>query len=224
LPGKNIMPLAGKPLIAHSILAAKNCRLIDEVMVSTDSSRIAAVAAEWGAEVPSLRPAHLAQDMSTDLEVFRYVLERFEKERGFLPDAVVQLRPTTPIRPDGFVTKGIELLLAHPEADSVRSVTLAPVTPYKMWRLPEEGNPSPYLIPLLELDNVPEPYNEPRQRLPPVYWHTGTLDVIRPRVILELNSMSGRKILPLYLPPHFAVDIDHLEDLRQAERVLSSSE
>ena len=138
-----------------------------------------------------------------------------EKE-GYLPDFVVQLRPTSPVRPTGIVDQCIARLIDS-NADSIRVVTKAPVTPYKMWRVIDEQTT---MIPLLELPGVGEPYNQPRQKLPEIYWQIGCLDVIRSTVITEQRSMSGKKILPWIVASQFAVDIDDMESFNRAEKIL----
>jgi CMP-N-acetylneuraminic acid synthetase len=99
IPRKNIKSFAGYPLIAWSIAAAKQSSLVTRVIVSTDDEEIAAVAREWGAETPFLRPDELAQDKTTDLPVFEHALKWLEDVEGYRPDIVVQLRPTSPFRP-----------------------------------------------------------------------------------------------------------------------------
>jgi YrbI family 3-deoxy-D-manno-octulosonate 8-phosphate phosphatase len=214
IPRKNIRPFAGHPLIAYSIAAARQAETVTRVVVSTDDDEIAAVAREYGAEVPFLRPPELAQDDTTDLPVFQHALRWLADHEGYHPEVVVQLRPTSPVRPPGLVDAAVRLLLAHPEADSVRGVVPAGQNPFKMWRIdPERG----CLQPLLTLPGVPEPYNAPRQSLPPVFWQTGHIDAIRARTILEKNSMSGTVILPLQIDPRYTVDIDTPTDWQRAE-------
>lgn len=214
IPRKNIRPFAGHPLIAYSIAAARQAETVTRVVVSTDDDEIAAVAREYGAEVPFLRPPELAQDDTTDLPVFQHALRWLADHEGYHPEVVVQLRPTSPVRPPGLVDAAVRLLLAHPEADSVRGVVPAGQNPFKMWRIdPERG----CLQPLLTLPGVPEPYNAPRQSLPPVFWQTGHIDAIRARTILEKNSMSGTVILPLRIDPRYTVDIDTPTDWQRAE-------
>ena len=179
------------------------------VIVSTEDEEIAAVARACGAETPFLRPADLAQDDTPDLPVFEHALRWLAEHEGYRPEVVVQLRPTSPIRPRDLVARAVETLLAHPEADSVRGVVPSGQNPYKMWRLSDDGR----MRPLLPDEGFREPYNMPRQKLPPTYWQTGHLDAIRPRTILEKNSMSGDVILPLLIDPRYTVDIDTLRDL-----------
>jgi len=213
IPRKNIRSFAGAPLIAYSIAAANQAAAVTRVIVSTDDEEIAAVARQYGAETPFIRPGELAEDSTLDLPVFQHALNWLAENEGYSPDLVVQLRPTSPIRPPGLVDEALNLLQTHPEADSVRGVMPAGQNPHKMWRIdPDTGR----LISLLAVPGIPEPYNAPRQALPPVYWQTGHIDVIRPRVILA-GSMSGGVILPVQIDARYLVDIDGPADWLRAE-------
>lgn len=214
IPRKNIRDFSGAPLIAWSIAAAKQSPLVTRIIVSTDDEEIAAVAREWGAETPFLRPAEFAQDKTTDLPVFVHALEWLAEHENYRPEVVVQLRPTSPIRPVGCVDDAIRALLAHPDADSVRGVVPAGQNPHKMWRLPAGG--SAPMKNLLDVEGIEEPYNAPRQSLPDIYWQTGHIDAIRSRVISS-GSMSGSNIYPLVIDPKFTVDLDNLNDWMRAE-------
>lgn len=214
IPRKNIRNFAGHPLIAYSIAAALQARRVTRVIVSTDDPEIGEVARAYGAEVPFLRPAELAQDTTLDLPVFQHALAWLTANEAYAPDVVVQLRPTSPIRPVGLVDEAVSILLEHPEADSVRGVVPAGQNPHKMWRIDLQTG---QMKNLLDVPGVPEPYNAPRQVLPPVYWQTGHIDVIRPITILEKNSMSGDVILPVMIDPRYTVDIDSLSDWTRAE-------
>ena len=216
LPDKNILPLLNHPLITYSIKAALDAKKITRVIVSTDSEKIADISLKYGAEVPFVRPAEFAQDWSTDLEVFKHSLTWLKQYENYVPDLVVQLRPTSPFRKIELIDECIDRLIMS-DADSLRIITQAPISPYKMWTLSEEN---PYMKPLLTVEGLKEAYNEPRQRLPKVYWQIGTLDVIRTCIITENNSMSGNKILPYLVEPVFAVDIDDLQSFKKAEEVI----
>lgn len=221
LPRKNVLPLDGHPLIAYSIAAALSSPRIDRVIVTTDSEEIAEIARKYGAETPFIRPAELAGDFTTDLETFQHALNWLTQHENYTPDAVFQFRPTTPIRFPDEIERVIDLLATHPEADCIRSVAPSPVTPYKMWVLDEMELP---LKPLLTLPGVDEPFNMPRQKLPTVYWHTGTYDLIRTSVIMEQNSMTGKVILPLVQNEKMAVDIDHLVEFQRASEVIKTTD
>jgi YrbI family 3-deoxy-D-manno-octulosonate 8-phosphate phosphatase len=212
IPRKNVRPFDGHPLLAYSIAAGLGAESVTRVIVSTDDPAIGAVAEQYGAEVPFLRPANLAQDDTPDLPVFRHVLEWLWEHEGYRPEIVVQLRPTSPLRPLDCVDRAVRLLLEHPGADSVRGVVPTGQNPYKMWRLGEGGRLRPLLVGEFE-----EPYNMPRQALPPTYWQTGHVDAIRTPTIIVKGSMSGDAIYPLILDPRYTVDIDTLRDWRRAE-------
>jgi CMP-N-acetylneuraminic acid synthetase len=219
IPRKNILPFAGFPLIAYSIAAAMTAETVRRVIVSTDDVEIAEIARRYGAEVPFLRPAEIAEDHTPDLPVFQHALQWLDEHEGYNPDIVVQLRPTSPLRRTWHIDHAVFRLLEHPEADSVRTVCIPFQNPYKMWRIHSDG----FLLPLLETE-FPEPYNMPRQLLPDVYWQTGYVDAAWADTILNRNSMTGDHILPLIISPEEWVDIDSIDDWRRAERMLQSGE
>ena len=219
IPRKNIRSFAGYPLIAWSIAAAKQSDLVTRVIVSTDDEEIAAVARQFGAETPFLRPEKLAQDKTTDLPVFEHALQWLDENEGYRPEIVVQLRPTSPIRPRGMLDDAIRILLEHPDADCVRGVVPAGQNPFKMWRFDGEDQS---MKPLLSVDGIAEPYNAPRQILPPVYWQTGHIDAIRVSTIRNKQSLTGDTIYPLVIDPSYTVDIDNLSDWAKYEALVSS--
>jgi YrbI family 3-deoxy-D-manno-octulosonate 8-phosphate phosphatase len=220
IPHKNIRLLAGYPLITYSIAAALQARLITRTIVSTDDDDIACTAQSYGAEAPFLRPSEIAQDNTTDLPVFTHALSWLKKNEGYRPDVMVQLRPTSPIRPPDCVDQAVQILLDHPEADSVRGIIPSGQNPYKMWRVNEQGQ----MTPLLTLPGVAEPFNSLRQALPQTYWQTGHIDAIRVSTILKKNTLSGDVILPLHVDPRYAIDIDSLHDWQRAEWVISQGD
>lgn len=216
LPKKNIVNLCGKPLIAYSILIAKKTKSIDRVIVDTDSQEIADVAKKYGAEIPYLRPKYLAQDLTPDLPVFQHAI-RFLIKHGDNPKAIVHLRPTAPYRTVEYLEKAIKLLYMDKKTTSVRSIIFPNQNPYKMWLIGKNG----FLKPLL-MTRFKEPYNLPRQKLPKAYWHVGNIDIIKPEVILNGNSMTGNFIKPLILEEMFSIDIETPFSLKVAEVVLKS--
>lgn len=217
LPHKNIRLLRGVPLIVHSIAVSLKCPSIRRTFVSTDSQRIADIAKNAGAEVPFLRPPELAQDDTRDLPVFQHFLEWLAQNSLPFPDAVFQFRPTSPCRSVSKIEEAVELLKKNPEADSVRAVVEPEQSPYKMWRIGRDG----FMQSLLTIPGIREPYNEPRQRLPKVYWQTGYLDLIPTRTILEKNSLTGARILPLPIDSNEAIDIDDEFSFQMAELLLA---
>jgi len=219
IPRKNIRSFAGYPLIAWSIAAAKQASCVTRVIVSTDDEEIASVAREYGAETPFLRPSELAQDQTTDLPVFEHSLKWLEKNENYKPEIVIQLRPTSPIRPKDCVDNAVKILMEHVDADCVRGIVPAGQNPHKMWHFAGEQQP---MKPLLKVEGMAEPYNAPRQVLPPVYWQTGHIDAIRVSTITQKHSLTGDVIYPLVIDPRYSVDIDNLSDWARYEALVTS--
>ncbi len=219
IPRKNLLMLRGKPLIAYSIQQAQASRRITRVVVSTDDEEIADVARAWGAEIPFLRPVELAGDLSPDIDAFRHALAWLDTQEGYRPEAVVHLRPPGPVRRVELIDQAVDLLLSRPDADAVRSVQRALQTPYKMWRILEDGT----MAPLLRLEGIADCQSLPRQALPVVYWQNGYVDVVRPRAVLEFNSMWGRRVLPFIIEePLF--ELDYPEQVPAVEQALEQLE
>jgi CMP-N-acetylneuraminic acid synthetase len=215
IPRKNLLNVSGKPLVAYSIEQALASAFITRTIVSTDDREIADVARTWGAEVPFMRPAELAQDLSPDVDVFRHALEWLRENQGYACDIVVHLRPTGPVRKVELIDKAIATMLAAPEADSLRSVSRPTETPYKMWKIVNG-----YLEPILSVPGVIESYCQPRQSLPEVFWQNGYVDIVRPRVVLNDGMMCGRRIFPFVIDdPVF--EIDYAENIPAVEAALA---
>ena len=219
IPRKNIRSFAGYPLIAWSIAAGLQAHTVNRVIVSTDNDEIAAIAREYGAETPFMRPRELAQDHTNDLPVFEHALKWLEDIESYKPDIVIQLRPTSPIRPKDCVDSAIKILLENPEADCVRGVVPAGQNPHKMWHFNGYGKA---MKPLLEVEGIREPYNAPRQVLPSIYWQTGHIDAIRTATIKRKHSLTGSMVYPLVLDPNYTVDIDTLADWAKYEALVYS--
>ena len=215
IPRKNVMLIAGKPLIAYSILQGQASKLINRVIVSTEDEEIAEVAQQWGAEVPFMRPSEYAQDLSPDIDLFRHALTWLQQHEDYVPDLVVHLRPTCPVRRVELIDKAINTLAARPEASALRSVTLAMQTPYKMWHITSDN----YLEPVVRIKGIPDSQSLPRQQLPPVYWQNGYVDVMRPRAVLENRSMWGDCAIPFIVDePIF--ELDYPENIPAVEEAL----
>lgn len=217
IPNKNSKLLAGHPLVAYSIMAALNAQTSSRVIVSTDSKDIATISQRYGAEVPFLRPEEISQDMSTDWEAFHQALQWFDEQENYQPDIIVHLRPTTPLRPPDMVDTAIQLIQTNQNADSLRSIVASPLTPYKMWRYADDG----FLKPVVTIPDVEEAYNLPTQQLPKAYLHSGHIDVIRRKTIIN-GSMTGKRILPLMVDEAYYVDIDYPADWTRAEHLLAT--
>ncbi len=216
VPRKNLLPVAGKPLIAYSILHAQACASITRIIVSTDDDEIASVAKSYGAEVPFKRPADAASDTATDFQVFHHALTWLAEHEGYVPELVVHLRPTGPVREATLIERAVQLMLGTPEADALRSVGTAEQTPYKMWRIEDS-----FLRPLIELPGYPEAHSMPRQKLPVAYWQNGYVDIVRPRTITELESMTGQVVLPFVVEGKIH-ELDYVDQIPALEAAVKA--
>ena len=210
VPGKNIKLLGGHPLIAFSIAAAKMTPGIDRVIVSTDSAEYAAIAKKYGAETPFLRPADISDDKSTDIDLFLHSLNWFIENEKKVPEFLMHLRPTTPLRDPNIMQKAIELLRNKQEASSLRSGHLAPESPFK-WFLKDELG---YFKGLRD-DLTPEKVNLPRQSFPAVYMPDGYVDIVRSSCILNEGSLHGNNMLVFDSP--YCVEVDTKDDFDYLE-------
>lgn len=207
---KNIQSYHGKPLMAHSILQAREAQSIDRVILSTDDEYYAELGRSYGAETPFLRPMEISGDHATDLEVFVHALNYLNEYESYSPDIIVQLRPTYPNRRVSDIDAMVQILKLDKSLDSVRSVSPSSMTPYKVWFKDE----SQILQPILHLDHIPEPYNSPRQILPKTFDQNASIDVIRCATIIEKNSMTGDKIYGYEMEDFY--DIDTAEEFQSS--------
>ena len=219
IPRKNMRLLAGKPVVAYAVEVGLAARLVDRVVCSTDDAEIGEVARAAGADVPFLRPPELAQDTTEDWAVFAHALRWFERHEGWVPDLVVNLRPTSPLRRAGHVDSAIRLLL-DTCVDSVKSVCLARQHPHKMWLMAPDGGRrmEPYLRTFFRLHRGPD---VPRAELEPVYWQNGVVDVTHRSVILEQGAMIGPRVAGLVTEPEDSVDLDTELDFALAELLMA---
>ena len=215
IPRKNIISVAGKPLIVWTIEQALACQRITRVIVTTDDDEIAAIAKNAGAEVPFKRPSEFAGDHSPDIDVFRHCLTWLMQEEQYHCELVVHLRPTGPVRKVRLIAEAIDLMLARPEADSLRSVSRPIQSPYKMWYIEND-----WLRPLLSVSGLQEPQSMPRQILPETFWQNGYVDITRPRTVLA-GRMAGEKVIPFIIDEPI-YEIDYPEDLVVVESILDT--
>ncbi len=219
IPGKNIKDLAGKPLIAWTIEAARQSKFLDRVIVSTDDKEIAKVAEQFGAEVPFLRPSEISGDLATDVEFIIHALDFLREKENYRPEIVLRLPPTSPLRASSHIDAGIKTLVDTDGADAARPIVEAPKHPYKFWQI-DEG--SAFLKPFLDesFTGHKEPHNLPRQLFPKVYMHTGAMDVIWSRTIEEQKSTSGKNLAFFHMDYESSCNIDHPMDFAVAEALI----
>lgn len=207
IPMKNLVDINGYPLIYYSIKHALENEMIDRVIVSTDSKEIADAALKYGAEVPFLRPAELAEDHVLDYPVFKHAVEYLEKEEGYHADIIVHLRPTAPYREDQWLTECIQKLINNKSADAVRSVSPVHQHPYRMFEIDND-----YLVPLMR-DKHPEPYLLRRQDLPKLFYYNCVIDVTKYETLMNKQSMTGDRMLSYVIADEDTVDVDTSLDL-----------
>ena len=205
IPKKNILDFKGKPLLAHSIIYAKKSSIVNDVIVSTDSKEFASISNKFGARTPFLRPSSLSGDTVQDYPVVNHAVNFLENENKCKIDFIALLRPTSPLRPSNLIEKAYKLIQNNKLATSVRSVVPTKQHCYRQWFREDDK-----LVPII--NNIHEPYNLPRQRLPTSFFQSGDIEFIKRSVLLN-NSVSGDYVLPLLLKSEDLYDIDTFEDL-----------
>lgn len=213
LPGKNIKPLKGIPLIAWSIMSAKGVERIDRIIVSTDDSKIANIALQYGAEVPFLRPSVLATDHSPEWLSWRHALEYLNKSEGYQPDIMLSLPATSPLRSLEDINKCIDLYLEEP-IDGVITVSEASRNPYFNMIKEDENGYSKVVC-------CPEAPIFRRQDAPNVYDMNTVCYVINPSFVFKSLSLMSGTIKCVKIPKTRSIDIDDLLDFKMAEILIS---
>lgn len=204
---KNIIKIAGKPLIAYTIEAARSSKYVDKVIVSTDSERYAEIARKWGAEVPFLRPAELAADDSPAMDTTLHLLGWLEKNNSFF-DVIFCLLCTVPLRSTEDIDRALEELIAK-DADSLIGVS---VTSHWMNTLPKDNSMKHFIPPEIQHKN--------RQEIPTMYQLNGAVFVARRDQLTRTKSWYGERTYPFVIPRERAVDIDEPIDLEFARFLL----
>jgi len=214
LPGKNLRPLAGHPLIVHSIKALLAWGNADLVLCSTDDPEIATVARAAGASTPWLRPEELARDETPKLDVLRHALTETEANGDAEYDLIVDLQPTSPLRTVADIQATVDALLSS-DADNALTVTTAHHNPYfDMVELEENG--------WARLSkSVPKDVPS-RQLAPPVYELNGSVYVYKRAYLTSATSPVGPRTAVHVMPAERSVDIDDLVDFLLAERLVES--
>lgn len=214
VPGKNIRPVAGLPLIAHAIRCALACRHVDSVIVSTDDERIAETARRYGAQVPFLRPAALAADTSPEWLAWRHALQMAGCTPGYAPfNVFLSVPATAPLRLPEDLDACVELLLAGEDTDMVITVRQAERHPsFNMVVMSPDGH-AHLAAPL------PGGITR-RQDAPPLYDMTTVAYAARPEFILTHAAMFEGKVRAVCVPQERALDIDTEYDLKIADFLL----
>lgn len=212
LPGKNIRPLLGRPLVAWTVEQALASERIDRVVVSTNDENIAAVARTAGADVPFLRPAELATDESPVIDAVLHALDRLSEEEGMGYEVLALLEPTSPLRRSGEIDQAIKMLEEHPHAGSLVSVgRVAHEHPAYLKQVSEQNT----LAPLLDVDAPAR-----RQENSAVYYPYGQIFLTRVEDLRRTRSFYAPPTLPHLLERWQCFEIDDLWDFLAVEAVL----
>lgn len=217
IPGKNIKPLLGKPLIAYTIEAAQRSNALDRLILSTDDPAIAEVAKKYGCEVPFLRPKELAEDKSAHLPVMQHAAQWLRDKENYNPDYVMILQPTSPLRQSSHIKESVELALKT-GADSVLSVSEVPenFNSKKTMRIDDSG-----MLKLLNGDPIYKRIAR-RQDLSKEYWSTGAIYLFKTDLLFHPTNPNfyGEKTMPLVIDKKYVVDINVPADWEEAEKAM----
>ena len=214
--GKNVRRLAGHPLLAYAIETARRADVFDRILVLTDSEQIAQVARWYGADVPFLRPEEYATSTSPDIEWIAWTLPRLDERY----DLFAIVRATNPFRGPDAIRRGLDQLLATPEADSIRAVELVKQHPGKMWVIDEVGR---LMRPLLDQSHLDVAWHAGQyQALPPVYVQNSALEIAWTRVVEATGTREGVIQAPFLTEGHEGLNIDDEDDFARAEELVAS--
>ncbi len=215
VPGKNVRLLAGHPVLAYTIAAARASGVFGNIVISTDDERYATLARHYGAEAPFLRPANIAGDVSPDIDWVEHALAELEK-KGERYDCFSILRPTSPFRRAATIRRAWEAFRAADGADSLRAVEKCKQHPGKMWVV-RNGR----MHPLLPLSPGQQPWHStPYQALPEVYVQNASLEIAWTRVVRDQRTIAGVTIVPFFTEGLEGVDVNDQRDWEWAEGVV----
>jgi len=217
IPGKNLKLLAGRPLLAYTVEAARACRALDRVILSTEDEDIAATGRSLGIEVPFIRPAELSRDDTPHLPVIQHAAAWLREHEGYQPDAVMVLQPTSPLRTAADIAASIALLESS-GADSVLSVSEVSghAHPSRALRLDANGN----AVLFVTGDPVRKRINR-RQDLPEAWVMNGAIYACRTHLLFAAEpSLYGDRVIAYRMPADRAISIDDPDDWTAAERAL----
>ena len=204
---KNIRKLMGLPLLAHTIKHSLSSKLIDRTIVSTDSNKYAKISKKHGAEVPFLRPDIISGDRSTDLECFKHCVNFLNKEESYIPDIIVHLRVTYPIRENNIIDKCIKLFLKKKNYHSLRTISKSNDPIEKMWYKKKNNSIFNPITKNTQNHSIAD------QSLPQSYHQNNCVDILRVKNTILKNKIAGTKILGYEMSHNF--DIDYPEDLKK---------
>ena len=217
IPGKNIKRLGDKPLLAHTIEAAKESGVFDRIILSTDDPAIAEVARTYACEVPFMRPAELARDATPHLAVLQHAVEWLKGHENYAPDLVMILQPTSPLRSASHIREAVELL-EKTGADSVVSVSLVPRHHHPQWQCTVGDDRR---LQLFTGDPLSQVVHR-RQDLGSTYARNGAIYLFKTHLLHDSVSPGfyGDDVVAYVMHHDDSINIDNMEDWEAAERIV----
>ena len=215
VPNKNIKKLAGFSLLKWSINACKKCKMIDRIIVNTDSEEYAKEAMDSGAEIPFIRPKEISGDFSTDFQFISHSLNWF-RMNDIEPSLIVHIRPTTPLRDPIIIDKAIKLFINKNDSSSLRSVHKMSESAYKSFEISSSG----FLKLVGSMSSSIDVANKPRQTFNETYIANGYVDVLSVDFINANKQLHGDKAIPFETP--ISHEVDTIEDFNYLEYLVKS--
>lgn len=209
LPGKNIKPLRGKPLIAWTIEQAKKSKYIDRIIVSTEDDEICAIAKKYGADIPFTRPKYLAKNNTKMIEVLLHAISHLEEKREYY-DLMMLLQPTSPLRLSADIDESVKLLFKK-RAEAIISVSQVDHNPYWTNILPGNGCMKNFMR--------PDATNRNRQEFPDFYRINGAIYLAYCDYLKKNKKFWGNKTYAFVMPAIRSIDIDTILDFKIAELI-----
>jgi len=217
LKNKNIKLLGGHPLLAWSINACKKTKLIDKVLVSTNSRKYSRIAKKYKAEIPFLRSENISGSFSTDYEIIAHSLNELSKIK-INPEIIVHIRPTTPLRDPAIMNKAIKIFIKNKKKISaLRSVHEMSETAYKAFRISKKKLLKPILKNVKFLDKL----NLPRQNFKKTYVANGIIDIYSVSFIKRNKMLLGSNVVPFVTTP--VTEVDNINDFKYLEYQVKKS-
>jgi len=219
VPNKNILPLAGHPILAYTVCAAIDSGVFDAVICATDSEHYADVARHYGAEVPFLRSAEISGDKSPDIEWVNWILSSLRMQRRHYEIFSI-LRPTSPFRLPETIRRAWTAFTSDPKADSLRAIEKCKQHPGKMWVV--RGN---RILPVMPFTNDSTPLHSSQYAaLPEIYVQDASLEIAWSRIALDQNTIAGESVIPFISQGLEGFDINEPEDWLLAEHYLANGQ
>ena len=211
LRNKNIKLLGGHPLLSWSIITCRKTKLIDYVLVSTNSKKYAKIATKYGAKVPFLRPASISGNISSDYEFIDHALNKLRKFK-ISPEIVVHIRPTTPLRDPKQIDKAIKHFVKNKSrATALRSVHEMSETVYKVFEISDKK----LLKPIFSKNKFLDKINLPRQKFKKTYVANGMVDIYSVSFVKKNKMLLGSKVIPFIVSP--TTEVDNINDFKYLE-------